>query len=135
MLVFVVHQDVKHLQRAVLALCVGSLVEVKKIGVEEVADLGRSAILWSSGEVVLVLSLAVSGAERCVERSRLEDTASHEGVITFVIKGSIDSSVVKVLNVTETSRNLEGLVHVSIGTSDGHLELVAPLTIVIGVRR
>ena len=104
----------EHLQRAVLALAVGSLVEIKEIGIEEVADLGRSTIFGSSGEVVLVLSLAVSGAERCVEWICGKDTASHESVITLVIKRSIDSSVIKVLNIAKTSRYLKGLVHVTV---------------------
>jgi hypothetical protein len=118
----------ENLQRAVLALSVGSLVEIKQIGVEEVADLGRGTVLGSSGEVVLVLSLAMSGAERCVEGSGSEDTRAHESVKGLVIQRGIDSSVVEVLNIAETSRYLEGLVHVTVGTSDGNLELVAVLS-------
>jgi len=125
----------KYSQRAVLALTVGSFVEIKEIGVEEVADLGRSTILRSSGKIVLVLSLAVSGTERCVEWTCREDTASHKSVIALVIERCVDSSVVEVLNITEACRHFEGLVHVTVGTSDGDLELVAPLTIVIGIGR
>jgi hypothetical protein len=116
-------------QRAVLALAVGSSVEVKQVGVEEVADLGRGPILRSSGEVVLSLSLTEGGTERCVEWAGGEDTALDESVITFVIKRSIDSSVVEVLNIAETSRYFKGLVHITVRASDGNLELVAPLSI------
>jgi hypothetical protein len=122
------YHDKKHLQRAVLTLSVRGLVEIKQIGVEEVADLGRGTVLGSSGEVVLVLSLTMSSAERCVEGSSSEDTRSHESVKGLVIERGIDSSVVKVLNIAETSRYLESLVHVTVGTSDGNLELVAVLS-------
>jgi hypothetical protein len=118
----------ERLQRAVLALAVGSSVEVKQVGVKEVANLGRSAILRSSGEVVLGLSLAEGGTERCIEWTSGEDTALDESVVTFVIKRGVDSSVVEVLNIAETSRYFEGLIHVTVGTSDGNLELVAPLS-------
>jgi hypothetical protein len=118
----------KYLQRAVLALSVRSLVEIKQIGVEEVADLWRGTVLGSSGKVVLVLGLTMSGAERCVEGSGSEDTRAHESVKGLVIERGVDSSVVKVLNITETSGYLEGLVHITVGTSDGNLELVAVLS-------
>jgi hypothetical protein len=122
------HQHMEHSQRAVLALAVGSSVEVKQVGVKEVADLGRGAILRSSGEVVLSLSLAEGGTERCIEWAGGEDTRLEESVVTFVIKRSVDSSVVEVLNIAETSRYFEGLIHVTVGTSDGNLKLVAPLS-------
>jgi hypothetical protein len=122
------HHDLKHLQRAVLALAVGSSVEVKQVGVEEVADLGRGAILGSSGEIVLGLSLAEGGTERCVEWAGGENTRLDESVVAFVIKGSVDSSVIEVLNIAETSRHFESLVHVAVGTSDRNLKLVAPLS-------
>jgi hypothetical protein len=134
MLVAIAHHDVEHSQRAVLALAVGSLVEVKQVSVEEVADLGGSTILGSSGEVVLGLSLAMGCAQRCVEGAGGEDSTAHESVVTLVIKRSVDGSVVEVLDIAETSRYFEGLVHISVGTSDGDLELVAPLAVVIGIR-
>jgi hypothetical protein len=134
MLVTITHRDVEHSQRAVLALAVRSLVQVKQVSVEEVTDLGRSTILGSSGEVVLGLSLAMGCAERCVEWACGEDSWAHESIVTLVIKRSVDGSVVEVLNIAETSRYFEGLVHVSVGTSDSDLELVAPLAVIIGVR-
>jgi hypothetical protein len=111
-----------------LTLSVRRLVEIKQIGVEEVADFGRSTVLGSSGEVVLVLSLTMSGTERCVEGSGSEDTRAHESVKGLIIERGIDSSVVKVLNIAETSRYFESLVHITVGTSDSDLELVAVLS-------
>jgi len=132
---FVPPYNIEYSQSTVLALAVGSLVEVKQISVEEVAELDGSAVVRRVGSVVRVLSLAVGSTERSVEGTLVEDTRAHVSVITFVVKRSVNGSVVKVLNIAETSRDFEGVVHVTVGTSDGNLELVAPLAIVVGVGR
>jgi hypothetical protein len=52
-----------------------------------------------------------------------------------MIQRGVDSSVAKVLHIAETCRYFEGLVHVTLGASDGDLESVTPLTIVIEIRK
>lgn len=75
----------KHSQSTVLALAVGSLVKVKQISVEEVAELDRSAVVRRMGNVVSILSLAVGSTERSVERALVEDARTHESVVALVI--------------------------------------------------
>jgi hypothetical protein len=122
-------------QSTVLALNVRSLVEIEDVSVEEIAELDGSAVVRRVGSVVSVLSLAVGSTERSVERTLVEDTAAHVCIIALMVKRSVNGSVVEVLDVTETSRDFEGVVHVTVRTSDGNLELVAPLTVVVGVGR
>ena len=107
-------------QRAVLALAVGGLVEIEKVSVEEVADLYGRAVVGRVGNVVSVLSLTMGGAERSVEGTSSEDAATHESVVTFVVKGSVDGSVAEVLSRGEAFGYSKSVVHVAVGASNNN---------------
>lgn len=115
------------------ALLENLAVLVQDVGVEEIADLVE---LTSGGGVsasIVGLLVASNGAEVGIEYTASDLGGANERVITSAVKRSVDGRFAEEDTSVVASRGGDGLVNVSVGSSDYDLELVAPLAGIVGI--
>jgi hypothetical protein len=108
------------------------LVCGQDIGVEEVADLVRSTVLGSRSLVVCSLRIAVRRARSYVP-GRGEDLGSHESVVALSIIGSVDGVFSIGSTSLVSSRSLDLVGDIAIGSGNYDAEATTSLTSVDSV--
>lgn len=105
----------------------GDVVARQDVSVEELAS-GLVCLEVGSG-----LSIASSSAKAGIERTSGEDLAAQESALTVAVNRSIDSRAAVVAGRGVTISRLDGVVDVSVGSSDNDLELASVLASIVGV--
>ena len=111
----------------VAVLANGDVVTRQNVSVEELAS---SLVCLQVGSG---LSIASSSAEAGIERTSGEDLAAEESALAVAVNGSINCSVAVVVGRAKAISGLDGVVHVSVGSSDNDLELASVLSSIVGV--
>lgn len=107
----------------------GDIVARKDVSVEELAS---SLVCLQVGSG---LSITSSSAKAGIEWTASEDLAAEEGALTVAINRGINGSVTVVVGRGVTISRLDGVVHVSVGSSNDDLELASVLSSIVGVGR
>ena len=115
------------------ALLENLAVLVQDVGVEEVADLVELAGGGGVPAGIVGLLVASNGAEVGIEYTASDLDGANESVITSAVKRSVDGSLAEEDTSVVASRGSDGLVDVSVGSSNYDLELTAPLAGIVGV--
>lgn len=104
------------------------IVQVKNVSVEELALLGGSSI--GRGVVNGVLSLSITGgtAQSRIEWT-IEDLASDESVVALSIKRCVNGISTIVNGIRVTGNSSDGVVSVTVRSSNQDLELIAVLSV------
>jgi len=111
----------------VAVLANGDIVARQNVSVEELAS---SLVCLQVGSG---LSIASSSAKAGIEGTSSEDLAAEESALTVAINGSVNCSVAVVVGRAEAISGLDGVVHVSVRSSDNDLELASVLSSIVGV--
>lgn len=107
----------------------GDVVAGQDVSIEELAS--RLVGLQVGG----TLGIASGGAEAGIERTTSEDLGTEEGRLAVAVVGSVNGSVAVVYRRGEAIGRLNGVVDVSVGTSNDDLKVASPLSSVVGVGR
>jgi hypothetical protein len=112
---------------AVLSLRIACRILVENVCVEEVTDLWWASVFRRMSRIVLCLRGTVRGAKLGIETTCGENGGPHISVITLMVVGSIDGSILRDSRQCETWRGNQIRALISVRTSDDHLELIAVL--------